>query len=104
MPIGTTVIERVVTPELLDSDGNLVQKGKVNVRVGTRKLTQAEANTKIAEIEKVREESLNSIEQQFHGIINEEADAEIAEVRKNTEAAPTQQAAPGIVTGKLLFY
>ena len=28
LPIGTTVIERVVTPELVDSEGNLVQRGK----------------------------------------------------------------------------
>ncbi len=109
LPIGTTIIGRVVTPELFDSDGNLVQQGKVDVRVGTRKFTQAEANAKIAEIEAKRKNALNGLSEQFHETINEDADADIAEVRKNTEAAPavteettvtetTTEAAPTVET------
>ena len=105
LPIGTTVIKTVNTPELFDSEGNLVQRGNVDVRVGTRKFTQAESNAKIAEIEKVREAALNSTEQQFHESINEDADADIAEVRKNTETAPTTtEAAPAVTeeTGRVV--
>ena len=83
------VIETVNTPELVDSDGNLVQQGNVNVRVGTRKFTQAEANAKIAEIEAKRGQALNTLSERFHEKINEDADADIAEVRKNTETAST---------------
>jgi hypothetical protein len=96
LPIGTTVIETVNTPELFDSEGNLVQRGNVDVRVGTRKLTQAEADAKIAEIEKKREQALNTMQEAFHEAINENADADIAEVRKNTEAAPTTETAPAV--------
>ena len=96
LPEGTTIIERVNTPELVDSEGNLVQRGNVDVRLGTRKLTQAEANAKIAEIEAQRENSLNTVSEQFHETINEEADAKIAEVRKNTEEA-TPEAAPAVI-------
>ena len=70
-----------------------MQRGKVD-GVGTRKLTQAEANAKIAEIEAQRENSLNTVSEQFHETINEDADAKIAEVRKNTEAAPAAEELP----------
>ena len=89
LPIGTMVIEKVNTPELRDSDGDFVQQGNVDVRLGTRKLTQAEADAKIAEIEAQRERGLNTLQEEFHEKLNQELDDNIAEVRKNTETAPT---------------